>query len=188
MTRSNFFTWDKLGHRNLGLWKTVKTERKKDCIWQKGEEKLEFQGMPRVADWLEKTVQKGALEKVWEKEGKKKKVEEQQHQNYPVIGVCNTLRQVPQTSNKHQYCRPMKGLPLPCHKRNQFWTKAGKYHLRAINLPLIGSGKHKLRERLKSALKYIMTHLGLRELERKATLNLTATLISNRCLQMSGQL
>lgn len=73
MTRSNFFTWDKLGHRNLGLWKTVKTERKKDCIWQKGEEKPEFQGMPRVADWLEKMVQKGALEKVWEKEGKKKK-------------------------------------------------------------------------------------------------------------------
>lgn len=29
--------------------------------------------MPRVADWLEKMVQKGALEKVWEKEKKKKK-------------------------------------------------------------------------------------------------------------------
>ena len=78
------------------------------------------------------------------KKEKRKKEKEEQYQNYPVMGAHNTLRQVPQTSNKHQYCRRMKGLPLPCHKREQFWTKAGKYHLRAINLPLIGSGKHKL--------------------------------------------
>lgn len=188
MTRPNFSTWDKLGHRNLGLWKTVTRERK-GLHMAKRWGKAGISKHAKSSRLAGKDGAKGGLGKgVGEGEKKEKKKEEQQHQNYPVTGVRNTLRQVPQTSNKHQYCRPMKGLPLPCHKRNQFWTKAGKYHLRAINLPLIGSGKHKLRERLKSALKYIMTHLGLRELERKATLNLTATLISNRCLQMSGQL
>lgn len=132
--------------------------------------------------------QEGEREKGKTKRGKKMKKEEEQLQNYLVMGACNTPRQVSQTSNKHQYCESMKSLPIPCRKRDQFWTKAGKYHLRAINLPLIGSGKHKLQERLKSALKYIMTHLELRELEGKVTLNITATLISNRCLQTSGQL
>lgn len=144
-----------------------------DCRWRKGEEKSEFLGTPRVGDLLEKTVQRGLwkgcerreVRKEKQKRRKKpKKPKEEQHQNYLVMGAHNTLRQVPQTSNKHQYCEPMKSLLLPCRKRDQFWSEAGKYHLRAINLPLIGSGKHKLRERLKSALKY-MTHLGLRELE-----------------------